>query len=93
MQAFPFLRQPAQKPSQKPPPSTGGAAAELAKILGNNKRLREEVTKHQLANKKSRGQPSPSAITLPALFFLYEESVQTCLHGHSLYQRQDLVPS
>ena len=65
VQASPFVQQPAQKPSQpaqrpsqKPPPSNGGTAAELAKIISDNKRLREEVTKQQLANKKSKGQPA-----------------------------------
>ena len=59
VQASPFVQQPAQKPSQKPPPSDGGTAAELAKIMGDNKCLREEINKQQQSNKKSRGQPVP----------------------------------
>ena len=65
VQASPVLQQPAQKP----PPSSGGTAAELAKIISDNKRLREEVTKQQLANKKTVQRSAlPSVITLPARF-------------------------
>ena len=50
VQTSPFLQPPSQ-PKAKPTP-----AEELAKITADNKRLREEITKQSVANKKAKGQ-------------------------------------
>ena len=70
VQTSPFLQPPAQPKGKLTP------AEELAKITADNKRLRDEITKQSVGNKKAKGQTPLDISTCLHCFYL---SVQTCV--------------